>query len=586
MSPASPPLSTPPPTFSGDTLDLILNRLLPTLLVTALSARSLVGRWRLLHSKLSVLLSSLSAAASASSAPYSSANPLFTDLLPNLLTTLRSLESLSSRCLDPTLPSGKLHLQSDLDIATASLSLHIHDLELLLRSGLLNQPNPHSTAIVLSLPSSSASRADLSLFVRDLFARLQIGAIDLKIKALDSLLQFLESDPPKLAPVVAQEGDLSSLIRLLDPSSHSLIRDSAATAVSLLATASATSRHILFDEGALGPLLRVLETGSLAVKEKAAAAVEVITADTTNAWAVAAYGGVSILINACRPGSGSPSIQSLAASSLNYISSIDGLRDSIAEEGAVPVLIDLLSSGSPSASKNAALCLWSLASFGGEAIRVSIVEEGGLRNLLQLLSDFSLSSDPDISEHTLRAIHALSLSSAVAKTLSSSPGFFLQLTDLILRSSGATQLAAAAVLSNLSPSDELKRYMSPSMVALVKMLESSKPESAQEIASRALVSLLAVRSNRKELARDEKSIMRLVQMLDPGREEVCKKYPVFVIHALAAGGGVGCRRRLGEAGACSQLQKLADADVPGARKALNRITGGRFKNIFSFIRRE
>ncbi|KAL0915644.1 hypothetical protein M5K25_016077 [Dendrobium thyrsiflorum] len=584
MTPASPALSPPPPTSTGDTLDLILHHLLPVLLVAALSAKSLVGRWRLVHSKLSILLSSLSAAASTS--PYSSENPLFTDLLPNLLTTLRSLEPLATRCLDPTLPSGKLHLQSDLDIATASLSLHLHDLELLLRSGLLNQANPHSTAIVLSLPSSSASRADLSLFVRDLFARLQIGAIDLKIKALDSLLQFLASDPPKLAPLVAQEGDLSFLIRLLDPSSHSLIRDSAAAAVSLLATASASSRHSLFDEGALGPLLRLLDTGSLAVKEKAVAAVEAIAADATNAWAVAAYGGVSILINACRPGSGSPAIQSLAAASLNYISAIDELRASMAEEGAVPVLIDLLASGVPLSSKNAALCLWSLASFGGEAIRVSIVEEGGLRNLLQLLHDYSLSADPDISEHTLRAIHALSFSAAAAKTLSSSPVFFVLLTDLIRRSSAATQLAAAAVLSNLSPSDELKRSMAPSMVSLVKMLESSKPESAQEMAARALVSLLAVRTNRKELARDEKSVMRLVQMLDPGREEVCKKFPVSVVLALAAGGGGGCRRRLGDAGVSSQLQKLADADVPGAQKALHRIAGGRFKNLFSFVRRE
>lgn len=67
-----------------------------------------------------------------------------------------------------------------------------------------------------------------------------------------------------------------------------------------------------------------------------------------------------------------------------------------------------------------------------------------------------------------------------------------------------------------SPSDELKRSMAPSMVTLVMMLESSRLECAPELASYMLVSLLVDRSNRKELACNEKSMARLVQMLDPG----------------------------------------------------------------------
>ncbi|KAG0463037.1 hypothetical protein HPP92_021513 [Vanilla planifolia] len=398
MNPASPP---PSHCTAGDTIEMIISHILPALLVASLSVKSLVGRWRVIHTKFSILLSSLSTAARY---PHSTDNPLFVDLIPKILSTLRSLECLSSRCLDATLPGGKLHLQSDIDISSATLP-PLHDLDILLRSGLLYNPNQHSSAIVLPLPLPSASRAELSLFIRELFARLQIGTIDLKAKALDSLLQFLSSDSQKLAPVVAEEGDITFLIRLLDPSSHSLIRDSATAVVSLLATASDASRRSLFDEGALGALLRLLDAGSLAVKEKAAAAIEAISADTSNAWAISAYGGVTILINACRPGGGSSTVQGLAAASLSHISAIDELRASMTEEDAIPVLIDLLASGPPSAWKSATLCLCSLAFFGGDEIRLSIVEGGGLRHLLQLLLD-PWPSDPGLVEHALRAIHA------------------------------------------------------------------------------------------------------------------------------------------------------------------------------------
>ncbi|XP_008799377.2 protein CELLULOSE SYNTHASE INTERACTIVE 1-like [Phoenix dactylifera] len=580
----TPPPLPPPPSVAAIatpalTLDHILHHLLPVLLVAALSVKSFVGRWRLLHSKLSLLQSSL---ADAARSPHWPGNPLFVDLLPPLLSTLRSLHSLSTRCLDPSLPAGKLLLQSDLDIAASTLSLYLHDLDLLLRSGLLHHL-PSAGAIVLPLPGPSATRADLALFARDLFARLQIGSIDLKSKALDSLLQLLAFDPPKIAPLVAAEGDLPYLVRLLDPSAHSLIRDQAAAAVSLLATACDASRRAVFEDGALGPLLRVLDSGSLSVRERAAAAIEAITADPANAWAVSAYGGVPILIAACRSGSRSPAVQALAAGSLKNISSIDDLRTAMAEEGAVPVLIDLLLSGTLDAQKNAALCLWSLASAGGEEIRDSIVREGGLQRLLQLLREVS---DSEAAEHALRAIHALSASPAAARALSSSRGFFAHLTDLIPRGSTATQQTAAAVVCNLSPSDDIKRSMAGCMAALVKMLESPKPTSAQEVAARALVSLLTVRSNRKELSRDEKSVTRLVQMLDPRNDEVGKKFPVSVVLTLAAGVGGGCRRRISEAGACQHLQKLADAEVPGAKKALQKIAGSRLKSLFSTAWRE
>ncbi|KAJ0984408.1 hypothetical protein J5N97_002764 [Dioscorea zingiberensis] len=556
------------PNSPPETLALILHHLIPLLLAASLSVKSLVGRWRLLHSKLSLLRSSLSDAASI---PSSSDHPLLLHLLPSLLSTLQSLQSLSARCLDPSLPAGKLLLQSDLDIASSSLSLHHQDLDLLLRSGLLVHPHPHPHAIVLS-----ASTSDLSLFLRDLFARLQIGSIDLKHQALDSLLSLLSSDPPKLSQLVIQHGDVPSLIRLLDPSNHSLLRDLAAAVVSILSTASDSSRRAVFEEGALGPLLRLLESGSTSVKERAAAAIEAITSDPSNAWAVLAYNGVPILIDACRSVSSSP-VLALAAGSLKNISAVEDIRSAMVEEGAVPVLIDLVLSGSATSQKHAVLCLWALASSGEEEIRHSIIQEGGLQKLLQLIRD---ASNPEIQEHALRTIHALSASPTAAKSLSSMPGVFSLLGELITHGAAATQQAAAAVLCNLFPSEESKRAMASCMASLVKIMESAKPASAQESAARLLVELLAVRINRREFVRDEKSMARLVQMLDVKREEVCKEYPMSVVLALA-GASAGSRKRLAEAGAGPHLQNLVDAGVPGAKKALQRLAGGRLKTLLS-----
>nr|POF27086.1 hypothetical protein CFP56_28919 [Quercus suber] len=74
-------------------------------------------------------------------------------------------------------------------------------------------------------------------------------------------------------------------------------------------------------------------------------------------------------------------------------------------------------------------------------------------------------------------------------------------------------------------------------------MESPKPVGLQESAAEALVSLLTVRSNRKELARDEKSVMRLMQIArwrKPGVQE--KTGGRWGSKPLAEAGGDGGRR--------------------------------------------
>ncbi|KAK1268365.1 hypothetical protein QJS04_geneDACA005320 [Acorus gramineus] len=547
--------SSPPPLEE-------ITHLLPLLLLSCLTVKSFHGRWHHLRPKLLRLSSSLS---TISTAPQ---NPLLHHhLLPSLLLTLRSLTSLSD-CHLPSPPPSKLLTQSDLD--------------LLLKSGLLSISN----AIVLPQPGPASSKDDLAFFVKDLFARLRIAGPDFKKDSLDRLLELLHQDD-KNSVAVSRDGDVACLVHLLDCGNHSLVRERAAEAVAVLSAASESSRRTVFEEGALGPLLRMIESGSPAARERAVAAVEAITSDPENAWAVSAYGGVGALVGACGTGS-MPAARAHAAGALANIACFDDARRAMAEEeeggggaAAVGALVELLGSGTAAARANAARCLGILASARGTAFRDVILVCGGLRRLLELLRE---AADPETTEHALRAIHSLSASPRAARTLSSSsPAFLLHVAELVKNGNQGCQRVSASLIGNLSLADETKRAMSGCMPFLVKMLElAQKSVQAQEASARALVSLLSVKANRRDFVRDEKSLSRVVQMLDPKNEcGVCKSFPILVVIALTTGGsGGGCRKRLAAAGASQHLQRLVDLDVAGAKKALQRIMGNPIKNIF------
>ncbi|XP_047333910.1 uncharacterized protein LOC124937654 [Impatiens glandulifera] len=556
---------------SPEILDQI-NRLLSNLLHSSSSIKSFTGRWQVIQSKIACLKSCVT---EISDSPHWSENPLLQTLLPNLHSILIRIQTLADRCSDPTFNGGKLLMQSDLDMAAGWLSKQIHDLDILLRSGVLRQ----STAIVLSQPGPGSDKEDLGFFIRDLFTRLQIGGIEFKKKALESLLQILNEDE-KAANLVSKEGNISCLVHLLDLNNHSSIREQAVTVVSILASSGEQSRKSVFEEGGLGPLLRIVESGSMPLKEKAAMAVEAITTDVDNAWAISAYGGVSVLIEACR--TGSLTTQAYAVGAIKNVSAVEDIRSALGEEGAVPVLVQLLVSGSVAAQEKAANCLAILAS-SGELFRSMIIQEKGLQRLLQLLKD---SSSSDTLQHVLRAILSLSSSDYISRTLSSSATFIIQITELIKHGNILLQQISASLLSKLSISDGNKRAIAGCMGTLLKLMESSKPDGLQEVAAHALVTLLSVKCNRKDLVRDEKSLMRLVQMLDPKIDMVPKKFPLLIVSAIMAGGSQGCRKRLVAAGAYGHLQRLSEMEIPGAKKVLQRLSGNRLKSIFSRSWRE
>ncbi|CAI9757247.1 unnamed protein product [Fraxinus pennsylvanica] len=148
------------------------------------------------------------------------------------------------------------------------------------------------------------------------------------------------------------------------------------------------------------------------------------------------------------------------------------------------------------------------------------------------------------------------------------------------------QHVSASLLAKLSISDDNKRAIGGRMGSLVKLMESSKPDGLQEVATNALVSLLSVKSNRKYLVRDEKCVMRLMLLLDPKSEVTSKKFPVAVVAAIMSGRSQSCRKMLMAAGAYGHMRILAEKEVVGAKKALQKLSGNRLKSIFTRTWRE
>ncbi|KAK4437386.1 hypothetical protein Salat_0072500 [Sesamum alatum] len=568
VPPPQPATAPPSPSESLEEITQLLSHLLPS----TLSITCFASRWQVLRSKLASLKSLLS---EISDSPHWSENPLLPPLLPALLSTLRRVQTLCQHCSDASFSRGKLLMQSDLDMAAGWLSKQINDLELLLRSGVLHQ----STAIVLSRPNPSSSKEELTFFIKDLFTRLQIGGLEFKRKGLESLIQLLSEDD-KSAALVAKEGNVSCLISLLDLNAHDSLRELAVHAVSLLVSAGDLPRKIVFEEGALGSLLRIIECSSAPIKEKAAMAVESITADADNAWAISAYGGVPILIELCK--SGSLTSQAHAIGAIRNVCPVEDIRVALAEEGAVPVLIQLLASGSASAQGKAANCISILASTS-EYFRNLLLQEKGLQRLLHLFHECPTA---DTLEHVLSAICSLSASDTSYRVLSGSTMFIIRIAELIKHGNLRLQHISASLLAKLSITDSNKIAIAGCMGSLLKLMESVKPDAMQEVATKALVSLLSVKANRKELVRDEKNLIRLVQMLDSKNDVVSKKFPVAVVAAIMAGGSQGCRKKLIAAGVYGHLQRLAEMDVAGAKKALHRLSGNRLTSIFSRTWRE
>eukprot|EP01018_Ginkgo_biloba_P018238 Gb_37022 [translate_table: standard] len=533
--------------------------LVPLALVKITSVKAFIGRWKNIVSKLDQLPSRLSDLASH---PCFTKNSLCKEQLQAVVNTLQETVKLATNCADQNY-GGKLQMQSNLDALAAKLDLNLHDCSLLVKTGVLGEA---TLPLTISRSNSGAKREAVRWSIRELLARLQIGHMESKHKALDNLIEMMNEDEKNIL-AVAGRSNVSALVQLLSASSPR-IREKSATVICCLAEAE-NCEQLLVSEGVLPPLVRLLESGSPLAKEKATISLQYLTSVAETARSVVGHGGIPALVEICQVGSSVT--QTAAAGALRNLSCVPEVRQSLAEEGIISVMINLLDCGaSPLSKEYAADCLQNMTS-GNESLRRTVVSEGGIQHLLAYLDG----SSPQES-----AVGALrNLTASVSADGLISVGLIPRLVNVLKSGSLTAQQAAASTICRISTSTEVRKEVGESgcIPLLVKMLEA-KTSSAQEVAAQALSSLLLLPHNCREIRRDEKSIPNLVQLLDPNNQTSAKKYAISALSFLSS--SKKCKKMMISCGARAYLKKLSEIEVVGAKKLLERLDRGKFRSLF------
>lgn len=541
------------------------------LLSDATLVQSFKGRWMVICSRLQRLSETLESL--SSSASLEKYFPHLKASISQIISSLEEGKELVRRSIELNY-GGKLLMQSNLDALATKLDLHLRDLEVV--KGGIRQ---HERAIAIS---NSTSTGDSKLnhdsnrnakkdHIWDMFTKLRIGSTEVKKATLEALIQYMREDE-KAVLLVGYDGDLPRLIHLLDSNSQA-IRERAVHAISILAMPDEFKKSLVAD-GAHPPLIRILESGNLFAKEKAVLSLLELTYISENAHAVASHGAIPLLVKLCRHGT--PPATACAAGTLRNLATNEHIRRSLAEEGAVEVLISLVTSGTCEAQDHAVEALQYLASGKDDRIRTMIGKHGGIHRLLMFLKHAPSSKSQEMA---IRALSNLATSATNAKALVSA-GYVNQLTDLLKTGSSSTQQVAAAGICSLSSYIDLKKQLGEAgcIAPLTQMLEA-KNTSEQEVAAQALSTLLLVNSNRKEFCKEEKGIARLVQLIDPRNQTIAKRFPMSALLALS--GSNTYRKRIMSAGARPHLEKLAEMNVAGAKKTLDKIGGKKLLSFFS-----
>ncbi|KAG2290056.1 hypothetical protein Bca4012_028885 [Brassica carinata] len=519
--------------------------LVPITLSKAKTAKGFTTRWRVIISRLEKIPTCLS---DLSSHPCFSKNTLCREQLQAVLQTLQETIAISVQ----EKQEGKLKTQSDLDSLSSKLDLALKDCGLLMKTGVLSHVTPQQ-------PIQDSE----TLGVRELLARLQIGHLESKRKALKTLVEVMKDDEKAVITALGRT-NVASLVQLLASAS---VRENAVTVICSLAE-SGGGESWLVSENALPPLIRLLESGTPLAKEKAVISLQRLSFSSETSRAIVGHGGVPPLIEICKTGDSVS--QAASACTLKNISSVPEVRQFLAEEGTIKTMINILSCGILLGAKEyAAECLQNLTS-SNEALRRSVVKENGVQTLLAYLDG------PLPQEAGVAAVRNLVSSVPVE----SYEMIVSSLVHVLKAGSTGAQQAAASTICRMATSNESKRMIGESGVIplLVRMLEA-KGGGAREVAAQAIASLVTVPRNCREVKRDEKSVTSLVTLLEPSPSNSAKKYAVSCLAAMCS--SRKCRKLMVSHGAVGYLKKLAEMEVPGSKKLLERIEKGKLKSFFS-----
>ncbi|CAD6217614.1 unnamed protein product [Miscanthus lutarioriparius] len=515
---------------------------------------------------------------------------VFANLLRDVAAAAQEARELVPRSQGRHYGGGKLRLRSDLDVLSAALDAHVARLDEVYASGALTR----ARALVVPRPGAGATRDDVLFYVRDLFARLRVGGAEMRREAAAALSEALRDDEKCVRVVASDVADGVGVLVALLECPDARVHEEALEAVSVIAGSDA-HRGDLVVGGAIAPVVRVLDAGagSEAAKETAARVLCKLTENSDNAWAVAAHGGVTALLDLCTDhGASGGELVCAACRVLRSLAGVDEIRKyMVADAGAVPVLVSLSQRATDDAARIQAMELLAAIGSGDSSAREAVVQEGAVESLVRALDPScqqmpSSSSSSKVREVALRAIDALCLSPPTSTDRLLAAGFLDRVLSLLRNGDTTLQHCALKAAHRLCQvSEEIKKAMGDAgfMPELVGVLGASKSPEAREMAAESLCALVSVHRNRKRFVQEDRDVARVLQLLGPDEEKPtpAKRFLLStVMHLTDSSSG---RRKIMSSEHVRNLEKLAETDVPDAKRIVKRLGGSRLRSIFHGI---
>jgi hypothetical protein len=489
----------------------------------SLSATLFPLKWRRIRNLLNRLHSGL-ADITVTAADDDDNGEAFADLLRAVVETARAGQALVPRSQGRSYGGGKLHLRSDLDVLLASLDANAARLDDAHASGALVR----ARALVVPRPAAGASRDDVRFYARHLLAQLRAGG-EVRREAAAALRDALRvDDDDKRARVVASEfladgGGVGVLVALLECPDRRVQEDALDTVSAIPGTDA--HRGDLVVGGVLAPVVRVLDDAAGAsplVRERAARALCRLTENSDNAWAVAAHGGVTALLNACADDHGE--LACAACRVLRNLAGVDEIRKyMVSDAGALPVLFSLSQGdAADDAARIQATELLAFMSTTDGSVRDAVIHSGFIESLVHSLSSHPRSSKS--REVALRALDALCLASPSPRTTGRllAAGFLARVLALLRDDANAAlQYCALKVARRLCQvSEEAKRAAGDAGLVpeLVGVLARAKSPEAREVAAEAIAAIVSAHHrSRKRFAQED--VAQVLRLLRPEEEK-------------------------------------------------------------------
>ncbi|KAF0905076.1 hypothetical protein E2562_000880 [Oryza meyeriana var. granulata] len=505
------------------------------------------------------------------------------DLLRAVLEMAGEASELVPRSQGRHYGGGKLRLRSDLDVVAATLDALVARMDEIYASGALTR----ARALVVSRPGAGASRDDVRFYVRDLFARLRVGGAEMLREAAAALSEVLHDDEKCVRVVVSDVADGVGVLVWLLECPDACVQEETLEALSVIAGFEAY-RGDLVVGGVIAPVIRVLDAGARpAAKERAARLLCKLTENSDNAWAVAAHGGVTALLNVCTDYSASGGeLVCVACRVLRSLVGVDEIRKyMVAEAGAAPVLVSLCQSAAEEAAQIQATELLAAIVSGDSAVREVVLQEGAVESLVSVLDPSSPRSSK-AREVALRALDALCFPSPGSISRLIGAGF-LDRVLFFLRNGDSTlqhcALKAAHRLCHVS--EDTKKAMGDAgfMPELVSILHAAKSLEAREMAAEALCAMVSVHRNRKRFVQEDRNVAQVLQLLSPDDEKLSPAKRFLLSTLMHLSDSTSGRRKIMSSEHVRNLERLAETNVTDAKKIVKKLGGSKLRNIFHGI---